>query len=304
MVVHRQIDSLPEHDRACTVGTFDGVHLGHKELVGKARSFAERNELPSAVVTFEPHPLKVLRPEDAPKLITPLELKAELLESLHVDELIVVPFTRELASLSPETFCSEILADRIHARSIAVGENFRFGQRASGDVELLKAEGERLGFKVSLSKLVVVDGVAVSSSRIRDLIAQGEVDKAARCLGHTFQLEGKVTRGSGRGRDLGVPTANLALPEDALIPREGVYAAKAGTKPAAVNIGIRPTFEASHGLTVEAHIVDVDEDLYGKKLCLEFFERLRGEVRFDSEEELVSQMRSDIEKVREIARKK
>jgi riboflavin kinase / FMN adenylyltransferase len=278
--------------RRVAVGEFDGVHLGHREVIRGS----------DTVLTFEPHPLQVVRPEAAPKLLTSLDAKAELIASLGVEELVVIPFDDRFAMQSPQEFIDHVLVERLQATRVSVGENFRFGHKASGDTEMLKAD-ER--FETRLVPLVEVDGEVVSSSHIRALVLAGEVDLAARFLGAPFQIRGEVVSGDRRGRTLGFPTANI-VPDEALVcPGHGVYAARAGGALAdgacaAVNVGVRPTFGTGRAVLVEAYLLDRDDDLYGQILKLDFLERLRGERRFETVDELVEQMHRDIERTREI----
>jgi riboflavin kinase/FMN adenylyltransferase len=249
------------------------------------------------VLTFEPHPLRILHPEAAPKLIMPFEVKRDVIDGLDVDELVVIPFDDEFAAIEAEEFISGILVERLGARRVAVGENFRFGKKARGDPEMLAGRTE---FETRVVPLVEVDGETVSSTRIRALVAAGEVDAARRCLGAPFMLEGEVVEGDRRGRTLGFPTANI-VPDDALIiPGHGVYAAFADGRPAAVNVGVRPTFDTGRGLLVEAFLIDFDGDLYGRNLRVAFVERLRGERRFAGTEELIAQMHRDVAEAREV----
>lgn len=301
MDVRRNIDFLPSVERACAIGSFDGFHLGHKALVSRVKQVAALKGYPATVVTFEPHPLRVVHPDRAPLLLTELPLKTEIMERQGVDELVVIPFTRELADWSAEEFSQKILAEALSSRFVIVGKNFNFGKDARGDAGLLSKQGSKLGFEVEAAEMVVAGGEIVSSSRIRNLIADGQVEVAAECLGHNFILEGVVVKGDGRGRALGVPTANIVPEKDMIVPREGIYAASSGISLAAVSIGTRPTFESSKGLTVEAHLIDFDGDLYGERMRLEFVRRLRDEIKFDSKEELVEQMKKDIENVRNLA---
>jgi riboflavin kinase/FMN adenylyltransferase len=275
-------------ERSVAVGTFDGVHLGHREVIRGSGS----------VLTFDPHPVSVVAPQHTPKLLTTLERKAELIASLGVQELIVIPFDEEFAKRSAAEFISDVLVGALRARQVAVGENFRFGHKAQGDPRLL-AEDER--FTTVVHPLLEVDGEIVSSSHIRGLVLAGEVREANRLLGAPFELSGVVRSGDARGRELGFPTANI-VPEEALVcPGHGVYACLADGRPAAVSIGVRPTFQTGRGELIEAFLLDFDGDLYGKRLRLEFLERLRGERRFDSPERLVEQMHRDVERTREIA---
>jgi riboflavin kinase/FMN adenylyltransferase len=280
-----KVTSLPDaerRDRHVAIGTFDGVHLGHREVIDAA----------DTVLTFEPHPLRILHPEAAPKLIMPFEVKRDVIEGLGVGELVVIPFDERFSTIEAEEFGTAVLGDELGARKVSVGENFRFGARARGDASMLEAREE---FETRVVPLVEVDGETVSSSRIRALIAAGEVAAAARCLGAPFLFEGEVTQGDLRGRELGFPTANLVPDDTLVVPGHGVYAAFANGRPAAVNVGVRPTFETGRGLLIEAHLIDFDGDLYGRKLRVAFIERLRGERRFPNVEDLIAQMHRDVE---------
>jgi riboflavin kinase / FMN adenylyltransferase len=291
-----KVTSLPElpvlapgeaRPRKVAVGTFDGVHVGHREVIRGS----------DAVLTFDPHPLAVLHPEALPKLVAPFAIKRDLIAGLGVDELVVIPFDREFAARSAERFVEDVLVGQLGATAVSVGENFRFGQGARGTPEFL---GERPEFDTRVVPLVDVDGEVVSSSQIRALVAAGDVAGAARFLGGPFLFEGTVVEGDCRGRDLGMPTANI-VPDDTLVsPGHGVYAAWAHGHPAAVNVGVRPTFETGRGLLVEAYLIDFDGDLYGQTLRIAFLERMRGETRFDSVDALVEQMQRDVEQAREI----
>jgi len=275
--------------RRVAVGEFDGVHLGHREVIGGS----------DTVLTFEPHPLRVVRPEAAPKLLTSLETKAELIAALGVEELVVIPFDEGFAHQTPQEFVDHILVEQLHATRVSVGENFRFGHRAAGDPELLVADGR---FETRVVPLVEVDGEIVSSSHIRGLVLAGEVETATRFLGAPFQLRGAVVKGDQRGRTLGFPTANI-IPDEALVcPGHGIYAARTSQACAAVSIGVRPTFGTGRALLVEAYLLDWEGDLYGSELRLEFLARLRGERRFESPEALIEQMRHDVERTRGLCR--
>jgi riboflavin kinase / FMN adenylyltransferase len=276
-----QLADVTPRPRRVAVGEFDGVHLGHREVIAGA----------DTVLTFEPHPLSIVAPARAPRLITPLEVKAELVESLGVSELVVITFDEEFSARSPRAFVEEILVERLRATHVSVGENFRFGHDQIGDTGMLSADGR---FDTRVVRLVEVEGEIVSSTHIRALIEAGEVDIAARFLGAPFQLRGEVVHGDARGRELGFPTANL-VPQEALVcPGHGVYVARCGEAVAAVNVGVRPTFGMGLALLVEAYLLDTDADLYGTELRLEFLTRLRGERRFDSAGELVAQMNDDV----------
>ena len=286
MQVTRLPDATPR-PRRIAIGTFDGVHVGHRAVIAGA----------DTVLTFEPHPLRILSPEAAPKLILPFDIKRDVIAGLGVEEMVVIPFDRDFTLISAEDFVRGILIERLDAREIAVGENFRFGARARGDAEMLAAQDE---FTTRVVPLVTVDGETVSSTRIRALIAAGDVAAAGRCLGAPVMLEGEVVRGDSRGRELGFPTANVVPDESLVVPGHGVYAGFANGVPAAVNIGVRPMFDTGRGLLVEAHLLDYDADLYGQRLRVALIERLRGEQRFPSVDELVAQMHRDVEETREL----
>jgi riboflavin kinase/FMN adenylyltransferase len=239
----------------------------------------------------------VLHPDAAPKLIMPFEIKRDVIEGLGVEELIVISFDDEFSSIAPEDFCSRILVEALGAKSVSVGENFRFGAKARGDPQMLASRDE---FETRVVPLVEVDGEIVSSTRVRSLVAAGEVEAATRCLGAPFLLEGTVVEGDERGRKLGFPTANIVPSDDLVCPGHGVYAAFADGLPAAVNVGVRPTFETGRGLLVEAYLIDFDGDLYGRTLRIAFISRLRGERRFAGVEELIAQMHRDVEAAREL----
>jgi riboflavin kinase/FMN adenylyltransferase len=274
--------------RSVAVGTFDGVHLGHREVIAGSNS----------VLSFDPHPVSVVAPQHTPKLLTPLARKAELIASLGVEELIVIPFDADFAMRSADEFVEQVLVGALGATQVAIGENFRFGHKAQGDPRLLTTDGR---FATVVHPLLEVDGEIVSSSHIRGLVLAGEVAPATELLGAPFQLCGEVVHGDERGRGLGFPTANL-IPDEALVcPGHGVYACLADGRPAAVSIGVRPTFQTGRGELIEAYILDFDGDLYGRKLRLDFLARLRGERRFQTPEALIEQMHNDVERTREIA---
>jgi riboflavin kinase/FMN adenylyltransferase len=300
MEIYRSLEEVPavSHGRAVAVGTFDGVHLGHRRVIQAALEWARANDASASVVTFDPHPLQVLQPDDPPQLLTTSDIKADLVAGLGVDELVMIPFTEEFSRLEANTFCEDVLARTLTTRHVSVGENFRFGYGARGNAALLQ---DRPEFETEIVPLVMHDGAVVSSSRIRELLAGGDVSAAADLLGAPFQLEGKVVRGDERGRDLGVPTANVAPPAGLVVPGRGIYAGRALDRAAAVSIGVRPTFEDDGRILVEAHLLDFDGDLYDRTLRLAFLERLRDELRFDSADELVEQMQRDIERVRAVA---
>jgi len=290
-----KITSLPDAEprpRRVAVGTFDGVHLGHREVIEGA----------DTVVTFEPHPTAIVRPGAAPRLLTGLDRKAQLVQSLGVKELVVIPFDVDFAARSAQQFMDDVLVGRLGATHVAVGENFRFGHKAQGDTELLLGDDR---FETRVVEMLEVDGEVVSSSHIRGLVLGGAVEYASKLLGDPFTLAGEVVHGDERGRELGYPTANL-VPDAAFVtPGHGVYAALATTAdgavlPAAVNIGVRPTFVTGRGELIEAFLLDFEGDLYGTPLELAFLKRLRGEKRFDSVQALVEQMDRDVVAARSI----
>jgi riboflavin kinase/FMN adenylyltransferase len=285
-----EVTSLPDaqpRPRRVAIGTFDGVHRGHRAVIEDA----------DTVLTFDPHPLEILHPAALPKLIMPFGVKRDVIEGLGVRELVVIPFDRAFATLTAEDFIEKILLEQLGAELVSVGENFRFGARAQGDAAMLAGRPE---FQTRVVALVEVDGETVSSSRIRALVAAGAVEAARRCLGAPFMIEGTVVSGDQRGRELGFPTANI-VPDDRLaIPGHGVYAAFADGVPAAVSVGVRPTFESGRGVLIETYLIDRDENLYGRTLRVAFVERLRGERRFAGVEELIAQMRADVEDAKRV----
>jgi riboflavin kinase/FMN adenylyltransferase len=288
-------DAVPRR-RHVAVGEFDGVHLGHREVIRGA----------DTVLTFEPHPRAVVAPHSAPKLLTTLATKVDLVAELGVEELILIPFDAAFSLQTAQEFIDRVLIDRLGAVRVSVGENFRFGHRARGDAALLASQS---GFETRVARLVEVEGEVVTSTGIRTLVAAGDVGRAARLLGSPFELRGEVQHGDKRGRDLGYPTANLVPEPDLVYPGNGVYACRASvqvdgewrTWPAATSVGVRPTFVTGRGILVEAYLLDFDSDLYGHELRLSFLEHLRGEQRFDSVEELIDQMAKDVEAARRIA---
>ncbi|MET0306421.1 MAG: bifunctional riboflavin kinase/FAD synthetase [Solirubrobacterales bacterium] len=284
------VTSLPDvqpRPRKVAIGTFDGVHRGHQAVIKGA----------DTVLTFDPHPLEVIHPSALPKLIMPFGVKRDVIEGLGVRELVVIPFDREFAALTAEDFVERVLIERLGAESVAVGENFRFGAKAKGDPAMLAARPE---FETRVVPLVEVDGETVSSTRIRALVAAGDMEGARHCLGAPFMVEGTVVEGDQRGRELGFPTANIVPDDSLVIPGHGVFAAFADGVPAAVNIGVRPTFESGRGVLIETYLIDRSEDLYGRTLRVAFVERLRGEKRFPSVEELIAQMRIDVEDAKRV----
>jgi riboflavin kinase/FMN adenylyltransferase len=289
-----RITPLPEvvrRPRRVAVGEFDGVHLGHREVIRGA----------DTVLTFEPHPRAVLTPEAAPRLLTTLARKAELVAELGVEEVVVIPFDRAFAARSPEDFVDRVLVGALGAVHVAVGASFRFGHRARGDAALLAAQD---AFATRVVPLVEVDGRVVSSTQIRALVAGGDVAAANRLLGAPFELRGTVVHGDHRGRTLGYPTANLVPDPQLVCPAQGVYAGHAlidGERvPAATSVGVRPQFEQAGRVLVETHLLDWSGDLYGRELRVRLETWLRGEERFPSVDDLLAQMARDVEAARRL----
>ena len=279
--------------RRVAVGTFDGVHLGHREVIRGA----------DTVLTFDPHPSMVVAPGGAPKLLTTLERKAELIAALGVEELVVIPFDREFAARQAQAFVDDVLVGALGATHVSVGENFRFGHKAQGDCELLAADAR---FETRVVPLLEIDGEVVSSSHIRGLVLGGALDYAGRLLGDPFSASGEVMHGDARGRTLGYPTANLLPREGFVVPGHGVYACRAHTADGAVhaaatNVGVRPMFVTGRGELIEAFLIDFDGDLYDQELRVDFLRRLRGERRFGSVDALIEQMGRDVDEARAIA---
>ncbi len=292
-----------------TIGVFDGVHRGHQRIVARAAQVGRERGLPVVVVTFDPHPDEVVRPGSHPPFLCSARRRAGLLAGLGVDAVCVLPFTLSFSKLDPDEFVRTVLVERLHAADVVVGEDFRFGHKAAGDVSLLAKLGEKYDFGAEGLPLLVADGGTVSSTSIRQLLGDGDVVEAAKALGRPHRVEGVVVRGHQRGRKLGFPTANLESPPHTAIPADGVYAGWLATLdddgsemerwPAAISIGTNPTFDGSVR-TVEAYALDrTDLDLYGMHAAIDFAVRLRGTLRFDSVDALVDQMHRDVARTRE-----
>ena len=303
MEVVSDIGALPSRPRALALGTFDGVHAGHRAVIGRAIDLAQARGLTSAVVTFDRHPLSVVDPTRVPRLLTSNEEKIRLIAELGPDELIMLPFTEELAALSPADFCAGLLAGSLQARAVVVGENFNFGARGAGDAAQLRACGAAHGYDVEVCRLVTEHGEAISSTRIRRLLHDGELEEVREILGRPPSATGVVAHGDKRGRTLGVPTANVDVEAGTIFPGRGVYAARClvdGTwYRAAVNIGHNPTFqsrdEPTTHVTVEAFLLQFSGDIYDREIRLDFLHKIRDERRFETVELLVAQMHLDIE---------
>jgi riboflavin kinase / FMN adenylyltransferase len=301
------LEQVPGDLRASVVsiGVFDGVHRGHRVILDRAVAAAQERDVPAVVVTFDPHPAKVVgRP--VPLALGNLHQRAQLLAEVGIDRMLVLPFSREISEWAPEEFVERLLVGQLHAVHIVVGENFRFGHKQGGDVAMLARLGDELGFTVDAVPLLSGAETPVSSTWIRQRIDEGDVGAAAEGLGRRYALDGPVIRGDGRGRPMGYPTANVEVAEDRAVPADGVYAgwlvrAKGERLPAAISIGTNPTFDGTER-RVEAYVLDVDLDLYGEHVAVEFEQRLRGMVKFDSVAELVDQMGQDVVDTRRIVR--
>jgi riboflavin kinase / FMN adenylyltransferase len=299
--VTRITDSLDDVEpgrRAVALGTFDGVHLGHRRVVRAAVEHAPALDARSMAATFHPRPVSVLVPDRAPDAICSLTERITKLGDAGAEEVLVIPFTTDLASLTPEAFVDEVLVGRLGAVEVCVGQNFRFGHGRSGDPNRLRMLGEERGFGVTVAPLLLVNGEPVSSSRIRDLIRRGDVTTARALLGAPPMLDGTVIRGDGRGRELGVPTANITPPADRVLPAEGVYAGEVlvGERRyrGAISVGTNPTFDGGRAVRVEAHLLRFDQDLYGVAIQVEFHRFLRPQRTYTNVDELVRQMHEDI----------
>jgi len=287
-----------------TIGAYDGVHLGHRALIGRVRTMANELGCASAVVTFDRHPATIVRPDSAPKLLTDLDQKLELLESTGVDYTLVIRFDEERSRESAEDFVTEVLVGCLRARAVVVGHDFHFGRGRQGNVPMLQGMGANYNFDVLGINLIPAEGEAVSSTRIRDLLKGGDVETAARLLGRPHEVRGVVMHGDARGRELGFPTANVAVPKDILLPVDGTYAGWYGrpsgdVRAAAISLGRRPQFyvDADSSL-LEAYLLDFDGDLYDQPAKVRFVARLRGEQRFESVDALVAQMGRDVDAAR------
>ena len=291
-----------------TIGVFDGVHRGHQLLIGRAVAIGAERDLPVVVITFDPHPDEVIRPGSHPPFLTTYRRQAQLIAGLGATAMCVLPFNLDFSRLTPDEFVHTVLSERLHAAAVVVGDNFTFGHKAAGDAAMLAKLGEKYDFTAEGVPLLVVDGVTISSSYIREQLDLGDVVAAAAALGRPHRVEGIVVRGHQRGRALGFPTANLESPSRTAIPADGVYAGWLLTQdldgteterwPAAISVGTNPTF-GEGARTVEAYALDRDDlDLYGSHAAIDFTARLRGTVRFDSVDDLITQMHADVDQAR------
>ncbi len=300
-VAFQNAAGLPHSKGTCiTVGTFDGVHRGHWKVLQRLEEAAEADGLISVLVTFDPHPLKIVRPEIAPRLLTTPNEKKEILTLSGIDYAVFLPFTRSLSRYLPEEFIRDVLLERFALKRLVVGYDHGFGRERSGDAETIKAIGARYGFAVEIMEPVLMNDHAISSSRIRAAVEDGNMEIAAKGLGRPYSLSGVVVHGEGRGRTLGFATANVNVSQgDKLLPRDGIYAVRAAMRryqgPGLLHLGPRPTFKGSPP-SVELHLLDFDGDVYGQLVRVEFLTRLRDVQPFASAGELVEQMRRDREK--------
>jgi riboflavin kinase/FMN adenylyltransferase len=292
----------PGRPTAVTIGVFDGVHRGHQHLVGVLLENARGQGLASVAVTFNPHPRSVLRPGMAITYLTSLEERVEQLQALGLDAVAVLPFTSELAQLSPEDFL-RMLVEELQMKLLIVGPDFALGRNRAGTIGVMRQAGQRLGFRVEVAPLLAEEGEKVGSSAIRQALSEGDLGLVARLLGRAFSLRGPVIEGDRRGRTLGFPTANMAIGVDHALPAYGVYVTRShlreSTHESCTSIGIRPTFDVEPRPTVETFIIDFDDDVYGQDMRIELLHRLRGEVKFESADELIEQMHRDIRDTRE-----
>ncbi len=289
-----------------TIGNFDGVHLGHRRVLARAKEVADQRGLTLVAVTFDPHPMAVLRPEHAPTQLTTVERRAELLAEAGAEHVLALPFDRDMASWTPDEFAQRVLVDALHAGAVVVGANFRFGTRASGDVATLSAYGAEHAFTV---EGIPLDGgpMVWSSTYVRTCLAAGDVAGAAEALGHPYAVRGVVVQGDRRGRELGFPTANVPTDGMTAAPADGVYAGwlkrldTGETHPAAISVGTNPTFDGVRARRVESYVLDrTDLELYGVEVEVSFVDRLRGMVAFESVEKLVEQMHDDVARAGEL----
>jgi riboflavin kinase/FMN adenylyltransferase len=309
MEVVRDVDAAAPvgEGSVVTIGAYDGVHRGHQAVIAEVRRQAAAEGLVAAVVTFDRHPAAVVRPESAPRLLTDLDQKLELLAATGIDRCLVVSFDEARSKEPAEDFVTEVLVRRLAARHVIVGEDFHFGHRRRGDVALLRSLGADLGFTVEGMALVSVDGAdKASSTAIRHALVEGDLGRARAMLGRPHEVRGVVAHGDERGRELGFPTANVSVPGDILLPADGIYAgwfarADGAVHPAALSLGRRPTFYAESNVSLlEAHLLDFSGDLYDEHVRVRFVERLRGEERFDSLEALVEQIQRDCDQARAV----
>ena len=299
-----EIAAVPDRARVIAIGTFDGVHLGHRRIIRMAVDAAAELEGIATVVTFDPHPRQVLRPGEAPRILTGLGRKARLLEEIGVHEMAVIPFDLRLAALSPAEFCKELLSEGLGSRQVMVGENFRFGKGGTGGPADLLSLGEEYGFSVTVLRMIEDGGGVVSSTRIRQYVQEGRVEEVANLLGRPYALEGRVVRGAGRGKDLGIPTANVEVGPEVATPALGAYVTRSSVDgepvlPSVTSVGTNPTFEEHGHVRVETHILDFSRGVYGSTLETEFLVHLREQIKFNDPAVLVDRIREDVREAAE-----
>ena len=302
MQVFESLDLLPKFvNPILTIGNYDGLHVGHQKIIERIKVKAREKRGTSMLMTFHPHPLTILKPDKFVGLITPLHVKRKLIEAAGIDVLFIIPFTDEFHLISPESFVDNLLVEKIGIKGLIVGYDFKFGKGGKGNVEYLASKSTDYGFFFEIQEAITLDGEKVGSNRIRKMILEGDIKKAAVHLGRPYMIEGTVIPGDGRGRTIGFPTINLKT-DFPLIPKRGVYVSSVeidGKKfPAVTNIGYNPTFDGQN-LTIETYILDFAQDLYGRELALYFSDRIRDEVKFGSVDELKNQIRKDVETARE-----
>jgi riboflavin kinase/FMN adenylyltransferase len=310
----RGLDSIPTGWGHCvvTIGVFDGVHRGHAEIIGKAVDLAKQRGVPSVLITFVPHPSEVVRPGSHPPVLTTMVRRAELVEELGVDVFCPLPFTLEFSQMPPDEFAHLVLVEKLHASGVVVGENFRFGHKAAGSVDLLRQLGSRFGVTAEGISLLRTGDTPLSATYVRSCVQAGDMQAAAAALGRPHRVDGIVERGDQRGRELGFPTANLRTEQWAAVPADGVYAGRVvrldewgrtvdgpPLGAAAISVGTNPTFDVRQR-RVEAYVLDFEGDLYGDAIGIEFVTRLRGMEKFESVEDLVAQMNQDVARTREL----
>ncbi|HYN37517.1 MAG TPA: bifunctional riboflavin kinase/FAD synthetase [Actinomycetota bacterium] len=309
MITRTGRDSLERQERpaAIAIGTFDGVHKGHRALISRTIEYAKEHDMVSTVLTWDRHPSETVRPDSVPLQLATIERKSELIKAGGVDQLVILEFDETLAKWTPDEFARKVLAEGLGAGAVFVGKDWRFGHKAKGDVELLTQLGRELGFEVEGVTLDEVAGGPASSTRVRKALANGDLEFVSVLLGRPFDVDGKVIKGDGRGAGLGWPTANIATPGGYAHPPRGVYAGRARARgqwyPAAINVGVNPTFGGEEGVTpmrIEAYLLDFDDDLYGENIRLEWHKRLRDERKFDDIDELIKQIAQDVADTREL----
>jgi riboflavin kinase/FMN adenylyltransferase len=306
MVIYHNLDVItqPFHQAVITIGNFDGVHLGHQTLFRKVKERARAVGGQSVVITFDPHPIKLMRPDKQLPMLTTTAQKIKLLADLEVDVIIVHPFSPEFGAMPAREFVQYYLVQRLGAQEVVIGHDYRFGRNREGNIALLQTLGAEFGFPVHVVDAIQIDNTVVSSTLIRDLIRDGQVSAAQDFLGRSYEVTGAVIRGHGRGaRLLGFPTANLAVDNGLLVPAAGIYAVRAELRgqifPAVANIGTCPTFN-NQELSLEVFLMDFDQDIYGAHLAVQFVQRLRDEQRFADVPALVTQIKRDVAAARQI----